>query len=148
MNCVERSYRRRSGRLPRPTLYLVATVSVALLLTVSEYTSVLVKVTGSYHQLPPETLLVTNKTEASIAPTLTTLTNIQTPAMMFHGAAMVQEQDNSVCQSSSSATSVVVSSLMPHCQYTSHSASRNGKFRTVGCQGPRDDLLQRNQKSS
>jgi len=55
---------------------------------------------------------------------------------------------NSACQSSSSATSVVVSSLMPRCQYTSHSVSRNGKFRTASCQGQRDDLLQRNQKSS
>jgi len=56
--------------------------------------------------------------------------------------------DNSVCQSSSSATSVDVSSLTPRCQYMSHSVSRNGKFRTLSCQGQSEELRQRNQKSS
>ena len=54
--------------------------------------------------------------------------------------------DSLVSPSSSSVTSVVVSSLMRHCQYTSHSVCRNGRYRTTSCLGLSVDLALWSQK--
>jgi len=138
---AERRCRRLSGRQRRLTWYLAVTVRGVLLLIASECTNVFAKVRRSHHRLLSVMPVTTKKFqwEADIGQTMTALKKIQ-----GQGAEMGEMWSNSVCPSSCSATSVVVSSPTRHCQYMSHSVCANGKYRTVSCRRQSVGLTLRN----